>query len=177
MKKVVLLAALMTFAGGLSAQAQEAKIAVLDAQGVVNSTDAAKQAVEILREKTAEAQKKINEMQAPLLKRRQELEQKRSVLSQEKFLEEESKLRKDMNTFRAEAQSMQEGLDRENLKLRRKITEEVRKVVDKVAEERGYSAVLPKKMMLYVDEAIDISADVLKRVNANMESITDGSNS
>ncbi len=155
---------------GIAAQAaDDVKIAVLDAQEVINNTNAAKRAVEALKSRQAEAQKQIEDLEAPLISRREELERKRSAMTQEQFLEAQSGLRRDINQFRAEAQNIQESLDREQLRLRREIAETVKQEVEAMSAERNYTIVLPKGLVFFAVDSVDISSEVLKRANAKLD--------
>lgn len=169
MKKMIIAALLIAGVAAMPASAKELNIAVLDAQGVINSTNAAKRAVEELKKKTAEGQAKVAEMEKPLVERQNELAEKRSALSPEKYSEMEADLRKDVIKFRAEAQSIQESLDRENVKLRREIAEEVRKVVDEMSEKNGYDLVLPLNGAFFVKDSLNITEEVLKKVNKALD--------
>jgi len=144
------------------------KIAVLDSQRVVNSTNAAKKAVKELTAARDTAQKKVQKLEKPLLEKRKALEEKKSVLSQEDFLKEQGKLRNQVRSFRLEAQTIQEDLERKNLTFRKKISDTVREVVAEYAKEKGYDIVLPKALLLYATEATDISDDVLARTNKKL---------
>jgi len=167
---VLTLASVITtgaLAGALHAQA--VNIAVLDAQEVINSTNAAQRAVEQLKGRQDEAQNRIDALEAPLIERREDLERKRSAMTQEQFLAAQSELRRDINQFRAEAQAIQEELDREQIRLRRIIAETVKSEVEELAAERNYTLVLPKGLVFHAVESIDISAEVLQRANATLD--------
>lgn len=166
LNRIMLLAGLIIATAGT---AHAAGIAVLDAQQVVNGTNAAKRAIESLKDKRDDAQNRINKLEKPLIDKRRKLEDQRSVLSNEQFLEKQSELRKELVQFRAEAQAIQEELDRENLKLRKKITDAMRKVVAEMAKKNDYEIVLPKNVLFFADDSVDISEEVLKRVNAELD--------
>lgn len=168
--KTLLLSALLSVAAATGALAQDmTKIAVLDAQQVVNDTGAAKRAIDSLTKKRDAAQKKIDEMEKPLLKKREELEGKRATLSREEFTAQEDALRKDLRDFRTKAQNIQEELDKDNMKLRKEITDVVRAVTEEIAKEKGYTMVFPKNLLFYVSGANDITAEVLKKANAKLD--------
>lgn len=163
---IILATAILTL--GLMATPLAQKIAVLDSQRVVNSTNAAKKAVKELTAARDAAQKKVKKLEKPLLEKRNALEEKKSVLSQEDFLKEQGKLRNDVRSFRLEAQTIQEDLERKNLTFRKKISDTVREVVAEYAKEKGYDIVLPKALLLYATDATDISDAVLARTNKKL---------
>ena len=169
MKLFNLLLISLLLIGSEVAAADKVMIAIMDASAVINGTNAAKQAREILKTETTKAQAKIDSMETTLIGQQKELQAKKSILSSDKYADEEDKLRKEFRDFRAKAQEIQEELDKKNLKLRKEITDTIKKVVDKMAKERDYQIVLAKNMVLYSADYIDISDEVLKRVNKELK--------
>lgn len=165
--KKIFIAALFTAAmmATSMANAADATIGVVDTQKVLSEANAAKSARDYLQKQTEGAQKKINDMEAKLVKQQEDLKAKRGVLSPEKFSEEEEKLKKAVREFRAEAQSIQANLDKENNNRRGKLTDAIRNEIAAIAKEKGLSVVIAENLLLYNGGAVDVTADVLKRVN------------
>ncbi len=167
MLKPILLSVTLSLAVLTAAQAQT--IATVDAQGIVNQTNAAQRAMKSLQKKTDEAQTEIDAMEAKISKQQETLEKKKGVVSESAFLDEQDKLRKSLREYRNKAQAIQEDIDRENMKLRKEITDVVRNVVEEIAKEKGYEAVIAHSLLLYSKENIDISDEVLKRANQKLD--------
>jgi len=169
MKKIIMLSlfAAAMFAGH-NAMAADMKIAVVDAQYVLSETDQAKATLEDLQSQNLAESKKFAAIEEELTKRRNGLFSKKDILSEEKYLAEESALRRDIRQAQAEAQEASEALDRKSFKVRREIGLEIQAVIKEFAEDKGYQAVLNKSTMLFASDAIDISGEVLKRVNKRL---------
>lgn len=160
-------AAMAAFAAPVMA---DTKVAVLDTQEVVNSTNAAKRAVESLKKQRDDAQKKINAMEAPLIEKQKKLVDQRAVMAADKFAEAEGALRKEVGQFRAQAVSLQENLAKENARLFKSIADAVRNASEAIAKEKGYDLILPKSVIIYSSAGVaDISADVLSRANTALD--------
>lgn len=144
------------------------KIAVLDAPSVINRTKAAEDAKEMLRTQTTEAQSKIDEMEKELTKMKEDLEKKRAVMSEETYTEANLKLTQKVREFRNRAQSIQEDLDRQNVLLKKEITDYLADVVKEISKEEGYDVVIAKHLLIFADDSIDISDEVLKRLDKRM---------
>lgn len=162
---MALTAALMISA---SAYAEEAKIVVLDAQKIINDSNAAKGAVSKIEKARNDSQSKIDKMETDITKKREDLEKKRSVLSDEKFIAEESKLKADLRTYRAQVQNMQEQLNNQVMAYRREIIDVMRKEVEDMAEANGYSMVLERNQVMFSTPSLDITDEVMKRVNKRL---------
>ncbi len=167
MLKPILLSVTLSLAVLTAAQAQT--IATVDAQGIVNQTNAAKRAMKALQKKTDTAQQEINAMEKRIEKQQSNLEKKKGVVSETVFMDEQDKLRSSLREYRNKAQAIQEDIDRSNMKLRKEITDVVRAVVEEVAKEEGYEAVIANSLLLYSKENIDISDEVLKRANQKLD--------
>lgn len=148
-------------------QAQQ-NIAVLDVADVVRSTDAHQRDAAELKKQEDAARADLQKMMKPLEEETRKLEQRKDLLSQEQFLEEQSNLRKKIRQFRSEEQAKAEGLQRESLRRRKIVAEAVTRVVNNLAKEKGYDMVLPSNMVLYRVDAVDISPEVLRRVNKEL---------
>jgi outer membrane protein len=159
---------------GVSLLAQPAaaqmKVAVFDAQEVITNTNAAKRAVGTLTSRRDGAQQKIDALEKPLVEKQKQIRSQQAVMSPEKLQEAQAAFAKDLAKFRASAQEIQSDLDRENLKLRKDITDAVRQVVSQLATEQKLDMVLPKGAVFYSSAQVpDLTAEVLKRTNALLD--------
>lgn len=167
MKSLLMSTALGLVAFASAAHAQT--IATVDAQGVIGQTNAAQRAIKVLEKKTDEAQKEIDAMEKRIAQQQEVLEKKKGVVSEEAFMDEQDKLRKALRDYRNKAQAIQEDIDRENMKLRKEITDVVREVVEDIAEEKGYEAVIATSLLMYSKDSADITNEVLKRANQKLD--------
>lgn len=164
--KTIAAIALMLGAWAVPAHAVDSKIAVFDAQQVINGTNAAKRAISALTGKRNAAQSKIDALEKPLLDKRKKLAEQQAVMAADKFRTEQEAFAKELVAFRNQAQQIQNGLDEDNMKLRKQIADAVRSAVEAIAKEKGYDVVLPKGMTFYTSANVpDISADALARAN------------
>lgn len=169
MKKITKIIALVLTVAMVSANAfavENAKIAILDMQLVMNGTAVAQEKQADLKTRGEAAQKRFAEMEASFQTRVEELERKKTILSEEKFMEEQAELRRVGREHQAEVQTVNEKLGREYKRVQKDISDEVEKVVEEIAKENGYDVVLAKGYLLYSSKSVDISDKVLKRVDA-----------
>lgn len=145
--------------------AQSYNIAVLDAQEIINNSDAAKNAIKDIEKLRDQSQEMINEMEADLNKKREAFESKQSVLSEDKLMAEQSKLKAEVRTYQVQVQNMQEQISNQVMMHRKEIIEAMRKVVSDIAAEEGYDLVVEKNQLLYNSSDLDITDAVMKQVN------------
>ena len=147
----------------------ETKIAVIDMQMVMNGTEAAQDTQEKLRQEGEEANKRFAEMEGSFKQRVEDLRRKKEILSEEKYLEEESELRKLYRDQQSEVQSVNERLSREYKRVQKQISDEVDGIVQDLAKERGYDAVLRRGYLMYASKSVDITEEVLKRADSALK--------
>lgn len=169
MRKLLTVAAFALVMAFTSVAQAQTSVGVVDTQKVLTEANAAKSARDYLAKETEKAQKKINDMESKLVKQQEDLKAKRGVLSADKFAEEEEKLKKAVRDFRTEAQSIQANLDKENNNRRNKITDAIRSEIAAIAKEKNLTMVIAENLLLYNGGAEDLTAEVLKRVNAKVK--------
>ena len=148
----------------------EMKVAVFDATMVMAGTNAAKRAAGALEGRVSSAQQRISALEKPLLEKQKQLREQAAVMAPDKAKEAQAAFAKDLAAFRTQAQQIQEDLDSENAKMRKRITDGVRTVVEQIAAEQKYDLILPKGLVFYSGKAVpDISDEVLKRANALLD--------
>ncbi len=162
--KTILFAALLLV--GVVQVGSAESIAVLSIADVISQAEASKAAETELKKERDAAQAKIKDMEAPLIEEKNALDARRAAMSDEQFSNQQKELRKKIRQFRLEVQAMQEELQQKALLNRQKIEQAVVEEVAKLAEERGYTVVMPKNVLLYAAAATDISDEIIKRLNA-----------
>jgi len=158
--------ALVVIAAALPSAAQTT-VALIDVQRVVRESDRGKESFQKLSElqaaKLDEAKAKQQEIDAL----RDQFGKQRLTLSQEK-LEELRKQIEDkqivLKRFQDDAQRELENAQRKELE---KLEATIMPVVDQVGKEKGLTLIFDKFRagLLYADEAVDITDDVIQRYN------------
>lgn len=161
MMVVCMMAASTTFAA-------EVKLGYIDMQRALNTSEVGKEAKEQLATKVKKYQDEINLKQETLKKLKDELEKQGMLLSESarssKEKEYQNKL-KDFQRFTKDAQDELQGKDEE---FTRKILESMEKIIQEYGRKNGFSLIVVKnESMLFVDEKIDVTDEVLKLLNAN----------
>jgi outer membrane protein len=170
------------FVGQAQAQAQRPlKVAVVDLQAVLDGSVRGKAAKDRLKEHGMQLQEEIkakrtfkDEREAELQKLRTEIRSQGLVLSEQARAEKEEKFRKQMrelkrfidDTNRYIEDATQEFREKEVSETQRLLLE-VRKVVQEVGKQEGYSLILEGNesaaVVLYFNNAIDITPKIIQR--------------
>ena len=162
----VLLAAMLlpvaTFAADL-------KFAVVDTTYVFANTSAAELARSELKDQTESAQSFITKMEEQLREEEARLLEKKKTLSTEKFAEEEAVFRQAYQEYRRKSQELQSKLTHQSMTKKQEIMLEIKNAVEAIAIKRNFDLVLPRTGVMYSTESVDISKDVLKKVNSMLK--------
>ena len=163
MRKLVLTAmVLMMFAA-----TAVAKTGMINFQYVYDKSDAGKAANTQLGNKAKEYEEKLKELGETIQQNQKELEAQASMLSEEGRVRKQDDLNAKIRDFNAQRQDYQKRLQRLQSKLSKDVQDEVLEIVKNLGEEKGYDLIVEFKEagVLYFDEAVNISDEVIDRYN------------
>ena len=168
MKRSIMAGIVAVCIASTSVFAADLKVGYIDMQRALNGSDAGKEAKEQLATKVKKYQDEINVKQEDLKKLKEELEKQGMLLSDSaraaKEKDYQNKL-KDFQRFTKDAQDELQGKDEE---LTRRILEGMEKVIKEFGHKNGYTFIFVKnESMLFADDKVDLTEDILKLFNAN----------
>jgi outer membrane protein len=158
------MASLACVLGWIGVARAEISVAIVDVQRVVNESIIGKAARSNMESQIQKAKVKLSNLQADLEKGKADLQKQSGILSGSALEERREALGKKQLEVQRAYQDMQEQLAKTNDKEIRRVVEEVQKVVDEMADEKGYSFVFEKdrQSVVYANPQIDITQDVVK---------------
>jgi Skp family chaperone for outer membrane proteins len=110
--------------------------------------------------------------EAKLRKDQEALAKKSKVLSPESFVEQKQSLERDVTKFRVEAREAIEKVNKENIRVMEKMRETVLGILNEMMKEQKIDAVLPAQQMVTFQPNLDITNEVLKRLDSKLPSIS-----
>lgn len=168
------LAAAMSLAigsGPTSAQGVGKSAAVVDIQRILKESMAAKsvrqQVSTMTKRLTEEARKARGELRAA----KKDLANKRAILSPERFAQLRRELAQKAKNRQLLLNNSQRGIDRSVSAAMGKIQEVFAKITAEIADERKLIMVFRKTAVVLSPRAMDITADVLKRLDKRMPKV------
>ena len=166
MKKQVAMIASLVMAAGL-AHAAEAKIGFVDMQKAIQSTAAGKKAKSELEGEFNKKKKELEKKEADLKKMGEDLERKKSVLSEEVLSKKQAEFQEEMMKYRDVVGKSQLEIQKKERDLTAPILEKMKKTIEKVAKEKGYSMILENsQMVLFATSDADLTDTVVKAYEA-----------
>lgn len=155
-----------------AAQADTAPaIATVNYQMLMSSSTAAKNAHEQIEKKMKSMQSEISKKDEQFQKEHQELEKQRTVLSKEAFEKKMRSFTNDVTKAQKEVQSKRAILDGASERAGSEIQKAISDIIAAMAEEKGYTVVLPTSQILYADSKLDITKQVLEQLNKKLPKV------
>tara|TARA_Y100000782_G_scaffold41136_1_gene46133 strand:- start:569534 stop:570049 length:516 start_codon:yes stop_codon:yes gene_type:complete len=165
-----LLFSLLTAASIMMVTAASANdLAVMDFRRVIGESAEMKRASTEVDTMKQAMEKQLATLEKEIESESETLERKRSMMTEEQVIEEETALKGKIREFRLKRQNLSEQLSNEVMLRRKQIITVMQGIVSKLAQEKGYKLVVEQGNLLYADPSVDITDEVLKRVNAHYE--------
>lgn len=167
-------AALLICTAALPAQADpmQATVAVVNIQGIMRDSSAAKSVREQLEQKQKAYQAEISKKEEALQKEDQELAKQRGVLAKEAFEEKVKAFRAKATDTQREVATKKAMLDNALERSLADIQKATTDIIAELAKEKNFNLAIPTSQLLYADSGMDISAEVLKRLNEKLPSVS-----
>ncbi|MBF0368266.1 MAG: OmpH family outer membrane protein [Magnetococcales bacterium] len=159
------LAGLIT--GSSSALAQsKGTFAYVDVPRAIASSVAGEKARDLLKNNIASKQKEIADMEAEIKRMKENTDKKKSLMKPEALSEMRNTIQRKFREYQRMVEDNQAALDRENRRWTKKITKTLHEIIQEIGREKNYTAIFSRGQVLYADPSINITDEVLKRLNS-----------
>lgn len=169
--RFLILLAVFTLSFPLAAQAEQLKIAVVDVEKILNISKAGKSIQQQLRERREGYQKEFSKLEKDLNASEKKLLKAKPDLSVEAFAakrkEFQTQLLETRKLFQKRRNSLDKGLGTAMSTLRKNIIQ----VTAEVADEGGYNMILTRDSVVIVEKSMEITKQVLERLDSKVSSI------
>lgn len=146
-------------------------IAIVDVQRILQESLAAKSVQKQLEAQRSKFQTEIEGEENGLRQAEQSLSKQRDQLAAQTYADREQQLRQRFSTVETHVQSRRKVLDQSFADSMNAVRGALLDVVDKVAREHGANIVIVKQQALWTDQPLDITDEVLKRLDQKMPKI------
>lgn len=155
----------------VKAQAAAPTIAIVDVEKVLSEAKAAQSLKKQIATKKEAFQKEFADKEKQLKSTETSLMGEKDKLSAEEFGKKrkdyEQKIMETRKLFQKRRNALDEGLSKAMGELRKNIVESAAKVAD----EKGYDIVLTRDSVLIAEKSLDITPDVLSKLNAQLSDV------
>jgi outer membrane protein len=151
--------------------AKAADIAVLDVENIVKNSAVMKDVQNKVSKKQTEYQKEIDKRQTALEAEGKKLDSKKGILSEEAFNKEQAGFDKKIGDLKDYLEKRQNSLKKASFDAMAKVNDKIRDIIADISKEKKLQLVVPASQTLFYDNEIDISSEVLKRLNAKLTKV------
>lgn len=154
-----------------TAQDELPSIGVVDVQMILRNSKASKSVRPQVEKLRKDYQDSVREREAELRKASQELQRQRAILSPQAFAKRRGAYEERARKAQVDFQNRKRRLDDAYSTAMRAVHRSMVIAAAKIAEEREFDVVLPKSLVLLADQKLDITTEVLRRVDETLPSI------
>lgn len=170
MKKYLLTAAFALFAFNAFAD-DDGKIAILDVEKIVKESVAMKDVQNKTTKKQDEYQKEVTKKQNALEAEQKKLEGKKNVLSKETLDKEVAAFEKKVEDLKTFVDKKQNSLKKGSMEAMGKINDKIKDIIADISKEKDLDVIIPASQALYYKDELDVSAEVLTRLNKKITKV------
>jgi outer membrane protein len=146
--------------------ADVAKIGVIDLQKVLETSTAGKTIQATLKKQKDKMESDLKTKGTEIEKISKRLERESMVMSKEMREEKEREQRIKINDFKTLQKKYRTDLQKLEVQLMNQLQKDVKELVDSIGKKNGYLLIVNKYTVLYSPRSIDITDDLIKRLNA-----------
>jgi Skp family chaperone for outer membrane proteins len=146
-------------------------IAIVDVQRILQESSASKSVQKQLEVQRSTFQNEIEKEENSLRQAEQTLSKQRTQLSAQDYSDREQQLRQRFSTVENHVQARRKVLDQSYADAMSAVRSALLDVVSSVAHERGANLVIVKQQALWTDQPLDITDEVLNRLDLKMPKI------
>jgi len=150
-------------------EAGQSKVGIFDMQRIIKESKAGQKARATLEKELSERRTVLASKEEELRKFQKELEGNKDLESAERR-EKERKLAKELKELRRLRADLEEEMKDIDEELTIKLLKDVAKIVKAIGEKENFSVVFQKSPnMVYIDETIDVTSEILEKYNAQFK--------
>lgn len=158
---------LLAVAAPLAAQ-ESMKIAILDTEQILTTSETGKKALEELQALRAQKEQEGQQLQEEAEALQARLQEGRLSLSQDKIAELQGQLEDKAVELRRFQDDANRQLSKKRDEILARVDAQVMPIINAYGQEQGYDLIFRKfeSGLIYADDAIDVTADIIQRLDA-----------
>jgi outer membrane protein len=154
-----------------SFNASAAGVGILDVEKIVKESSAMRDIQSKVSKKQDEYQKEVTKKQNELESEQKRIEGKKNVLSKEAFEKETKAFEKKIDDLKTFVDKKQNSLKKASMDSMSKINDKIKDIITEIAKEKEFDAIVPASQTLYYKDELDVSEEVLKRLNKKITKV------
>ncbi len=154
------------------AEVKQARVAVVDIAYIMKNSTAAQGAAAQVKSQLSAYEADINKKEAALKEEQKKVVGQRNLLAADAFQKKQQEFKNSVVAFQRDIQQKRETLARARAIAQSEIHKALLQIVDELAKEKGFDLAVPSGELLYAGNDLNISPDVLERLNKKLPKVT-----
>jgi Skp family chaperone for outer membrane proteins len=171
LKPLLLLAGLFATAIFAAPAYAQQNIAVVDIQRIMRESNATKSITTQIEKQRTTYQQEITKQENDLRNAEQELNKQRTIISPEAFAERRRTFEQRVGNLQRDVQNRKRELDKSLNGATITVQNALRDIIGALVTERKYTLILIKSQTAYNAPEMEVTEEVLKRINAKLPSV------
>jgi Skp family chaperone for outer membrane proteins len=147
-------------------------IGVLDVEQIVKESVAMRDIQKKVTKKQEEYQAEVTKKQKSLESEQKSIESKKNILSKEALEKKVTEFEKKVEELKEFVDKKQNNLKKASLDGMSKVNDEIKDIISEIAKEKDLDLIVPSSQALFYKDELDISEDVLKRLNKKITKVS-----
>ena len=145
----------------------DTKIGVVDMRRVFREADIAQKLAKDFYKDVQAKRKEFQAKEAELKNREKALKKKVKMLSKSEREKQLQKLKEETKQLKHMRLNIEDELRTKRQEIRTEIMKRVRKIISMYARKHNYAVIIPKGLLLYSRDVVDITDKIIKELNKN----------
>ncbi len=163
---LILLFALILLSNTSKAEAAGSNIAVVNMQKVIAMSKQGKKADSILHSLVTKYKAKLSALKQKITTLHNDLKQNSSIMSSSEKLKKTREFETDITNFSSEEKHVQGVISEKRFNLLKSIVAKINVIIENIAKQKGYILIIDRPDVVYRVNSIDITNQVLSKMNA-----------
>ena len=143
----------------------------LDFKYILNESEAGKKAQDFLKKKLDNGFKELKNKEKKLQEEEKKIIEQKKLIKPEEYKSKVVSLRKDVSSLQKERNKLLEEVSKQRSKARSQLLKNLNPIIEEYMKEKKIRMVIDKKSLLLADQNLDITKDILDRLNKKLKSV------
>tara|TARA_B100001248_G_scaffold110218_1_gene82252 strand:- start:1770 stop:2294 length:525 start_codon:yes stop_codon:yes gene_type:complete len=143
----------------------------IDFKYVLNESNAGKKAQDELKKKLSTGIKKIKEKEKTIQEEEKKVIQQKKIIKPEEYKNKVKELRTKVSNLQKERNKLLETVSKQRANARNELLKNLNPIIEEYMKEKKIRMVIERKSLLLADQNLDITKDIIERLNKKLKSI------
>jgi len=143
----------------------------LDFKFILNESIAGKKAQKDLKNKLENGLKELNKIEQNLQSDEKKIIAQKKIISEEEYKKKVKELRQKVSNLQKNKKNLLDTVGKQRSKARSELLKNLNPVIKDYMEEKKIRYVMDKKSLILADESLDITQEIIKKLNDKIKSV------